>query len=336
MSPSLEMASAKKPQSPKPPHTQPEKQAKARESYTNRFNSLFKSNQEKLEDYENKLQDGTFEDQEGEPENSGEQRKAQMQSSISHSMDRIEKMKAILDSGQEIPLFSNEITADYTYTNPDTKKIEKQETITLDLERKLQEFRDFYTTHNLSIPPNFDEQAQDIWERNSDEIQSALEQTGFNDILIVPENLSLTELSQKLKMDNGYYDAIKSNSTVSDLTGIPLSSTNTDKFRIILVHNAQNLNDHPELKQTEGKKAQDLSIDNSLSLDDYLIFQKKYNTESTKHLDENGWTWLLKTKSGARFVCSHWNPSFRELSVNARGADYSDGSLGCRPARYFV
>jgi len=35
-----------------------------------------------------------------------------------------------------------------------------------------------------------------------------------------------------------------------------------------------------------------------LTLDDCLVFQRKYFEETTKHLDEDGWTWLT-TKSGA-------------------------------------
>ncbi len=339
MTPSfIEMSSANSPK-PKPelsPVQLSESQAKAREAYTTRFNSLISSTQASLDDYNKKLEDGTFEDQENEPEDSGEQRKALMQSTISRSMDKLEQMKSILDSNEPIPTFSPQIEANYTYTNPDTHKVERQETITLDLEQKLEEFKNFYTTHNINLPPDFEDQTADIWERNNQEIEQALEQQGFNDFLIIPPNLDLTELSQKLKMDNGYYDAIKSSETVPDLANIPLTSTDTDKPRIILIHKAQNLNDHPELKATKGKKTQDLDINNSLSLDDYLIFQKKYNTETTKHLDENGWTWLLKTKSGTRFVGSGWRPSARELYVAARGADLSDPSLGCRPSRYFV
>ena len=340
MTPSfIEMSSAKNSPKPKPelsPAQLSEKQLKAREAYTNRFHSLATSTQASLDDYNHKLKDGTFEDQENEPEDSGEQRKALMQSTISRSMDKLEQMKAILDSNEPIPTFSPQIEANYTYTNPDTHKVERQETITLDLEQKLEEFKNFYTTHNINLPPDFEDQTADIWERNNQEIEQALEQQGFNDFLIIPPNLDLTELSQKLKMDNGYYDYIKSNSTVPDLTNIPITSTGTGGPRIILIHKAQNLNDHPELKQTKGKKAQDLSIDNSLSLEDYLIFQKKYNTETTKHLDEDGWTWLLKTKNGARFVCSGWSPSNRELGVDADSADYSYQDLGCRPSRYFV
>jgi hypothetical protein len=278
------------------------------------------------------LVDGTFEDKQGEAEGAGEKIKEEIQASISKSVERAELMKSILDSG-EIPESTPEIQVDYTYKNPQTRKVERQESITLDLEKKLEEYISFYTKNNIDLPPTFEQDIKDIWERNNAGIQEAVEQNGFNDMIIAPANIKLPELVDKLKMENGFYTS----SNFDSGGGFPGSiSTGTDKPRIILVHKAKELNDIPELKQTKNKKAQDLKVDNSLSLDDYIIFQKKYFEETGKHLDENNYTWLLKTKSGSRFVNSVWTSSRGRLNVNAADADYSDSYLGSRDSRYFT
>ena len=152
----------------------------------------------------------------------------------------------------------------------------------------------------------------------------------------MPANLSIVDISKSMKMSNGYYDYIKSNSIVNDLSGISLMSTGVDKVRIILVHKAQNIVDYPELAQTRGKKAQDLVEEESLSLEDYIIFQNKYNKETHKYLDEVGWTWLLRTKSGSRFVYSFWHPDVGRLNIDASGAGFSIPDAGCRASRYFT
>jgi hypothetical protein len=137
-----------------------------------------------------------------------------------------------------------------------------------------------------------------------------------------------------MKTENGYYDFIKSNSTVQTLNGIPLVSQNVDKPRLVLVHKTQNLKDRPELKKTLNTKGQDVKLDQALTLEDYIIFQRKYFEETGKHLDEDGWTWLA-TKSGARLVSSSWSPGNHRLSVNASGLDDRNGALGVRPSRCF-
>ena len=331
----IEMASAKNNPDKKGKSEKLQKsKEQARESFEKRFNVLVSSIQSQIKEYKAKLEDGSFEDKEG--EGMGEKRKEEMERSITKGVDRIESMKSTLDSGEDIPNITTQIEVDYVYTNPDTKKVERQETITLDLEKKLEEFTDFYKEMNIDIPLDFENEVRDIWQRNYDEIQKAVEKQGFDDILIIPANIPLTEISQKMKMDKGYYDYIKSNSNVQDLNGIPLTSIDTDKTRIILIHKAQNIENSPELKSTQGKKAEELTIDESLSLDDYTIFQRIYFKETGKHLDEKGWTWLLRTKSGSRFVLSDWDPAVGWLYVYAYDPDISNPNLGCRASRYFT
>ena len=230
--------------------------------------------------------------------------------------------------GKEKKSQNQEISA--AYTHPDGK----QETINLSLETKLADFLSFYQATNIDLPADFEDTVRDIWEKNQTEIEQAIEQNGFDELLIIPPTPDIGDLSEKMKMDNGYYDAIKSSSTVQNLKGIQFASQNTDKPRLVLVHKAQNLKDRPELEKTLNIKGKDVKKDQALTLEDYLIFQNKYFKETGKHLDEDGWTWLA-TGTGARLVNSCWDPDDGWLLVGANDPEDQDGHLGVRPARCF-
>ena len=73
-----------------------------------------------------------------------------------------------------------------------------------------------------------------------------------------------------------------------------------------------------------------------LSLEEYLVFQRWYFEKTGQHLDEKGWTWLLKSLSGSRVVDVLWSPGDRRLHVSAGGPDDVFGSLGGRFSRSFV
>lgn len=229
---------------------------------------------------------------------------------------------------------TSEISASYTYTNPQTGAVERQETITLDLEAKLQEYLSFYQTTHIDLPSDFEDTIRDIWNRNEDDIEKAIEQNGFDDLLLIPSTPDIGDLSEKMKTEQGYFDGIKSSANVQTLHGIPLQSKNTDKPRIVLVHHAQNLNDRPELKKTLNIKGKDVHLDHILTLEDHLIFQRKYFEETGKHLDEIGWTWLA-TKSGGRLAGSGWVPDAHGLDVDAGDLEGQRGDLGARSSRCF-
>jgi hypothetical protein len=72
-----------------------------------------------------------------------------------------------------------------------------------------------------------------------------------------------------------------------------------------------------------------------LSLKTYQIMQRVFFEKTGKHLDESGYTWLLKTGSGSRVVGSRWYPGGRQLGVRADGSGYSFGLLGLRLSRSF-
>jgi hypothetical protein len=284
--------------------------------------------QEGIREYEEALKDGIFEDAEIELEGTGVSRKETMQTKLNDLFDRAEKIKAKLDRKETLSQATPEISISYNHLDG------KKETIALDLEAKLQDFVSFYKKTKVDLPPNFKDTIRDLWERNQTEIEQAIEQNGFDEMLIVPATPDIGKLSEKMKMENGYFDYIKSSSTVQILNGIPLISQNVDKPRLILVHKTQNLKDRPELEKTLNIKGQDVKMDQALTLEDYLVFQRKYFEETGKHLDEYGWTWLA-TKAGARLVTSRWDPGAHGLYVYADVVDSQDDYLGVRPSRCF-
>jgi hypothetical protein len=234
-------------------------------------------------------------------------------------------MKAKLDSKEALPQAQEELST--TYTHPDGRK----ETITFNLEQKLQEFTAFYQITNIALPPDFEDSIHDLWKQHQTDIEQDIKESGFDDMLIIPGNIPLPELAEKMKMEKGYFEG--SNFTAGG-SFAGATSHNVDKPRIILVHKTQNLKDRPELKQTLNTKGKDVKQDQTLTLEDYLVFQRKYFKETRNHLDADGWTWLATT-SGARLVNSRWYPDNRTLYVNADGLEDQYGDLGVRPSRCF-
>src|SRR3989344_2670441 len=277
----------------------PEKsQEELRATLEKKLSSLELTLQDGIKEYEQALKEDLFEDAEGEEEGAGEARKEAMQTKLTDLIARAEKMKARLDSSEPLPQTTPEISA--TYTHPDGKK----ETITLDFEAKLQDFISFYQKTKVDLPPDFEDTLREIWDRNQAEIEQALEQNGFDEMLLVPTTPDLADLAEKMKMESGYWEA---DNFYEGGSFAGAKSQNTDKPRLILVHKTQNLKDRPELASTLDIKGQDVKLDQSLTLEDYLVFQRKYFEETDKHLDDDGWTWLA-TKSGPCLVTFDWKP----------------------------
>ena len=312
-------------QSKNNPSRQEKSQAELRAALKAKFLSIEPLFNQGTEEYKQALKEHTFEDQEGEEEGSGEARKLALQAKLTSLLDRAEKLKAILDSKEPLPQSTPEIQVQYTH--PDGHK----ETITLDLEAKLQDFISLYKKTNLDLPPDFEDTIRDIWDRHQDEIEQAIEQNGFDELLLIPATPNLPELSEKMKMEQGNWTSSNFDQgggfadALSQRSNVP---------RLILVHKAQNLQDRPELEKTLNTKGSDVNIDQDLTLEDYLIFQRYYFETTGKHLDEVGWTWLA-TKSGARLVGSCWDPDAHRLNVDANDLVHQRGSLGVRPSRCF-
>ncbi len=208
----------------------------------------------------------------------------------------------------------------------------KNESVTINLEQKLQEFKDFYKANNIDTPQDFEDNIKEIWENNLDAIQKAIEENGFDEVLLMPENLPLPDLHSKTT--GGYNPTYEGTNFTTEGSFVGAKSEKVDKPRIVLVHKTQNLKDRPELAKTLNVKGQDVNLDHILTLEDYLVFQRKYFKENGKHLDEDGWTWLA-TKSGSRLVRAYWSPGTGSLEVYAYDLDYQTTFLGARPSRSF-
>ena len=251
------------------------------------------------------------------------------------------------------------------WTNPETKE---QKEIIFNIQERIQEWQEFNQKHNLPIPS--EQEIKKIFQKNKAEIQKEMETYGYDNILIIPENLPDNEnLHQKMTKN---YNATWQSSNFKEGGGFTgAKHTENQKTKIILCHNDQNIYDNPEanvfekatlrknILQLSGLTEQEIQqkIQNQenipvnfetsingktvkvqaegLSLNEYLIFQKQYQEKNRKHLDESGWTWLLKTFSASRVVLSDWSAVGGRLDVDAGGSGYSDGSLPCRLSRSF-
>ena len=305
----------------------PEKsQAELRQAIEERLFGMKGTIKGVMEEYKQALEEETFLDKQGEEEGNGEKRRETMQAKINAFLDKAEQMKTKLDSKEKLPNYTESISTNYTH--PDNKV----ENITFSLEEKLEENIAIYKKTKLDLPPDFEDQIKEIWENNIDEIQKAMQEKGFDEMLLVPGNIPLTELNTK--MTDVYTETWEDSDFKSGGSFTGAKSENVNKPRIVLAHKTQNLEDRPELKKTLNIKGKDVKKDQTLTLEDYLIFQRKFFEETGKHLDESGWTWLA-TKSGSRLVYADWYPGGGLVGVVAGGLDFQIDSLGARPSRSF-
>jgi hypothetical protein len=298
-------------------------QSNLREKLEQRFLSKKVQIEELINEYKQSLKDGLFLDQYDEEEGAGEKRKIELQEKINSILDKAEKMKSRLDGAEILPSFTEEIESSFTF--PDTGKIEQ---INLNIEQKLQEFISFYEKHKVEMPEDFEERILEIWENNIDDIEKEIKEHGFNEILLIPPTTDLPDLAEKMK-ESEYFLG----SNFKKEKGFEKAkSQNQDKIRLVLTHYVQNLEDHPELKQTFNTKGQDVPLLQALSQEEYLTLSKKYFEETGKHLDEKGWAWV-STKSGPHLVNSDWSGGKRDVYAN--GFSYRDVHLGFRSSRSY-
>ena len=315
----------------------PEKsQEELREALELKLKSLKPTLEDGIKLYEEELESGVYEDQAGELVGTGEKRQEAMQAKLTAIFERAEKLKNKFDSNEPLSQVTPEVSA--TYTRPDGKK----ETITLDFEAKLQEFISFYQKTNLDLPADFEDTARDLWDRNQAEIEQAMEQKGFNDLLIIPGNIPLADLAEKMKMESGYY-FYQVKDDFSDV-----KSQKVDKPRIILFHHMDSL---PEIAQKTGldihlnitgadaQKLYQANPENYLgTLEDSIVLERKYFEDTGKHLSDyktKSAQWLPGSKAGARLVRSGWDPGDHGLRVRAGALGDQGGHLGVRPSRCF-
>ena len=251
------------------------------------------------------------------------------------------------------------------FKNPETNQTKE---ITINIQEKIQEFQEFYKSHNLPIPN--EQEIKKIFQKNKAEIQKEIETYGYDNVLIVPENLPNTS-SLEQKMTEGYV-ATWTGDNFNQANGfVGAKHTESQKAKIILTHNDQNIyqnqNANPFAKATLDKDIMQLSgltqselarrIQNKesipinfekningknmqveaegLSLNEYLILQRQYFEKNQKHLDEKGWTWLPKSFSASRVCSSGWVAGDSQLAVTAGGLGISGDALSCRLSRSF-
>ena len=311
-------------------------QAELRTSLEQKLRLLKPTLQEGIKEYEQALKDDAFEDKEGEPDGAGEARKEVIQKKLTALMDRAEKMKTKLESKEPLSPATPEISTEYTH--PDGKK----ETITLDFEAKLQDFLSFYQKTKVDLLPDFEDSAREIWDRNQTEVEQAIEQNGFDGMLIVPADIPLVDLAEKMKMEKGNYTG----SNFDEGGGFAGAvNQNVDRPRIILFHKKTlpgvqaetGLDVHLNITAGDALKLFEQNPNEHMTLSDFIIMERKIFEETGIHISDwnkRSGQWL-NTKSGARLVDSYWNPADAELSVAARDPEGHCGSLGLRPSRCF-
>ena len=240
------------------------------------------------------------------------------------------------------------------WTNPETNE---QKEIAVNIQEKIQEAQEFCKKHNLPIPD--EKEIKSIWQKNRNEIKKEIETYGYDSVLLVPENLPDTENLHN-QMTEGYAASYQSSNFTEGGGFAGAKTTEDTKTKILLCHSDQNIYENPTAnifaRQTLNKNIMQLSglsqaevekriqnrenipinfevdINNKkiqiqaegLSLNEYLIFQRMY-----------GWTWLPKTFSASRVVCSSWSSGSARLSVRAVDLGLASGTLGCRLSRSF-
>ncbi len=271
------------------------------------------------------------------------------------------------------------------WINPETNE---QKEISVNIQEKIEEWQAFSQKHNLppnshnryfkfirkfnkkhNLPSISQQEIMSIWKNNHQEIKAEIEKYGYDNLLIIPEDMPDSENFHQ-QMTEGYANTYQLDNFKEGGGFARAKHTENRKTKIILCHNDQNIYENADAnvfgKETLGKNIMQLSgltqaeiekrIQNQenipinfeaiingktiqieaegLSLNVYLIFQRQYFEKNQKHLDEEGWTWLLKTFSASRVVDSGWyNDS--QLGVSAADSDASDGHLACRLSRSF-
>ena len=170
-------------------------------------------------------------------------------------------------------------------------------------------------------------------------------------LLIIPANLADTgEKYKKLntQMSEGYKETWQSDDFKKD-GGIEGLKNKSDKLKIILVKDIQNLKDDEVYAKTLNKsvvKSKDESIGwlegkdglfeqtglKGIDASVYLVWQREYFERTGQHLDADGYIWLTENRRppSGRAPYSRWGPGGGRLGFRAVGPGGHDDDLGCR------
>jgi len=276
----------------------------------------------------------------------------------------LEQMQAFAEEVKELKKQKNRIergtTAETTITatNKETKK-----EIEINLEAERQRWQIFYESHNFKNKVEIPELT--LTEEQIKEVQTLIEQGFVDKCAIIPDHLTYQELEPE--MVKGYVETwtdsdFKSDGGLGELDKLETpqlrSGQANQRYRIVFYKKVQNLDDDKMLKATKNKSPEKMDEElnkinkqhnakiEGISLKDYLIIQREF-TETTntkqniqdksRHMDENGWTWCLKSKfkKSGRVVLASWHPDLHRLDVHAYDASHSLSSFGSRLSRSF-
>jgi len=238
--------------------------------------------------------------------------------------------------------FETKISTIYTYEDEGGKDI--VENIRIDFEQKLAVAVKFYKEHDIYLTDDFASEMREIWAQNIDQMREQIEKFGFDEILLIPGGLKITEaLDKELTVGYKKKDGSEGDPTYWEMSKEDIvSDKRSHHNRIVLVHKnkARDLKEAtgilPILRETLGKKASDFKPEEGMTIEEYYIFQRADFEETGNHLDGgDGVTWLPGSTVGSRGVRACFSPERGRVCVGAYDADRSASDLGCRPARCF-
>ena len=270
---------------------------------------------------------------------------------------RLEQMQAFKAELDELKKQRNRIEKGTAETTITATNKETNKEIEINLEAERQRWQTFYESHNFKNKVEIPELT--LTEEQIKEVQTLIEQGFVDATAIIPDHLTYQELEPE--MSKGYvetyqWDNFKNDGGLATLD--QQESIKNPTYRLIFYKKVQNLGDDKRLKATKNKspdkmdeelkeinKQHNANIEGT-SLKDYLIIQREFaettNTkqdiqDKSRHMDENGWTWCLKSrfKSSGLVVYASWLPGSRRLHVSARDASDSRSSIGSRLSRSF-
>ncbi|MFA5020876.1 MAG: hypothetical protein WC517_02325 [Patescibacteria group bacterium] len=239
--------------------------------------------------------------------------------------------------------------------------------IIIDFDSVLAAQQAFYKKYGLPLPDA--DRMLSIWRHHYEAIQQEVATLGYDHLLMIPDGLpSLPEL-WKL-MAKGFKPTWQGNNFQAggSFAGVKDARNCRSGNRLVLLHGADELDQHPVLKATLGlspsaltgknlkqieaiiKRSGHLPIDfqppgvstrikdQGLTLSWYAIFQRQRFDAGGRsgHIDSEYGNWLPSSYSAGRLVfASPWDTDFRRIDVHAVDADAAYVRLGCRPSRSF-
>jgi hypothetical protein len=219
--------------------------------------------------------------------------------------------------------------------SPESKEIR------FELEKQLEYWNDFYKDNNIdwvSLPEKIR-----ITKEQQKEMKRLIAEFGFDKMIVIPENLAATGANyEKLHtlMSEDYNKTYQGDNFKTDGSFAGLKNK-SDKLRIILTKDIEELDDDGLFKQTLGKIMDDLEATDGILTEKklkgldaatYLVYQREYFKRTGNHLDVEKATWLpeqIKAASG-RVMRGCWSFSVDRLDFRANDPDDRGSALGCR------